>query len=111
MTPRNDKPSKATVTKNKMNRILLRIFWKYTLGSTLSNPWKSDVKIPIKTVKGMATERIFKGVESSELWKIFVEIVSEERKRIKEKIILASKAIFNDEEITPFTFPSSFFPL
>jgi hypothetical protein len=71
----------------------------------------NKVLIPVKTVKGTAAEKIFKGIESAELWKIFIEIMSEKRKMIKEKMTLAIKAIFIDEEITPLTLPSSFFPL
>ena len=42
---------------------------------------------------------------------MLAEIKSEMEKEITANEMLAIIAIFIDEEITPFTFPSSFFPL
>ena len=50
-----------------MKVMSLKIFGKYTWGSTRSNPWKIDVKIAIKTEKGIATANIFSGVDNSGL--------------------------------------------
>jgi hypothetical protein len=43
------------------------MLWKYTFGSALSNPRKIDVKITIKTEKGIAIANIFSGVANSGL--------------------------------------------
>ena len=42
---------------------------------------------------------------------MLVEIKSEMKKEIVASEMLATIAIFIDEEIIPLTFPSSFFPL
>ena len=65
----------------------------------------------IKTVKGIAIENIFNGVDNAGARNIFIEIKSEIKKRITANDMLATKAIFVDEEMIPLTFPFSFFPL
>jgi hypothetical protein len=65
VTPRKDNPNKTTAIKKRRKRTGLKIFWKYTRGSTLPNPLKIDIKTSIKTVKGIAIENIFMGVDNS----------------------------------------------
>ena len=65
--PRKDKPNRITIPKSGSKRTFLKMFWKYTFGSTRSNPWKIDAKIRIKTEKGIAIANIFTGVANSGL--------------------------------------------
>lgn len=99
------------MSKKRGKSTLFRISRKYTLASTLSNPLKIDMKMPIKAVKGMAMVNIFKGVDNCRVWNIFTEMRSEVKKRSKERRTLTITTIYKAERTTSLTFDVASFPL
>ena len=80
-------------------------------GPTLSNPLDMEVKMLIRTKKGMARQVIFNGTESPGLWNIFTDRKSEEKKRVTERIALNESATQKKDTITPLTLDTSPLPL
>ena len=67
ITPIKDRLNSITAPKERRKKTLPKMSLKYTFASTRPKPLNSDMKVPVKAAKGTQIEKIFSGVDNSEL--------------------------------------------